>query len=126
MIAILLSVARTLGLKQGVCCSKTVNVRIIFSCSSLHDLTDSTTEIPEVEMQLPRVAGNTAHVCTTVCRGVRKWLTTLPSHPAGFLSQQRLCNTQGKSVCVNSCSCSTQGKSLCMYGMICDELNLRC
>ena len=40
-------------------------VRVNVSYSNLHDVTNSTVEIPEVGMQLP-VAGNTALVCMTV------------------------------------------------------------
>ena len=43
-----LAQARTLGVKQNVCC-----VRMAFSYSNLLDVTNSNIEIPEAEVQLP-------------------------------------------------------------------------
>ena len=54
------------GLRQNVCCVEEFRVRITFSYSNLHDMTNSITEISESQSAVARVAGNTALVCMAV------------------------------------------------------------
>ena len=63
---ILLALARMLGLRQNVCCIEEFHVRITFSYSNLHDMTNSITEISESQSAAARVTGNTSLVCMAV------------------------------------------------------------
>ena len=63
--------SRTSGLRRTVRCVKSPPyVRITFSYSNLHDMTNSTIEICQVGLRPPGVSGNTTPVCKTVCTGV--------------------------------------------------------
>ena len=76
-------------LKDSVCCAKGPMSGFTFSCTYRHDVTNSIIDIPEVGVQLPELAGNSALVSMTARTGVGKQLHALTSHqvsgePLGF------------------------------------------
>ena len=52
-LGIFLAPTSMLGLKENVCCVKESYVRVAFSYSNLHDVTNSIIEIPKVRVQVP-------------------------------------------------------------------------
>ena len=93
---ILLSLVRTWGVKQNVCCVKSSISRIVFgSCSYLHDMTNFMTESPKWNTAAG-VASNTALVCTMLCTGVGNGCTIMLCTGIGHGCTTTLCTGVGK------------------------------